>query len=176
MKRTPCIAAVALVETGIAAGQDVSPNGNDRSDSEFLTTGICESKLTVSISAYKEMRALLCAEYLIDTDTADQHWCRREEFALSVTPHGASLTFMPEVEESCPDPKLVTGVCRVDDESQVSRDVCVHRPSGATATQNSHTAARELWGMDCPVAVGELAASGVWGLASRSRAAVTPGN
>jgi hypothetical protein len=174
MKGIRIVVAVALIGVGTAAAQEAPSSGAVRSYSESLSTGIYESTMTANISAYKETGGLQYAEYLIDTDAGDHVWCRTEEFSLSVTPRSASLTFVPSVEESCPDPKLVTVVCRVSDDSNTVRDVCTAEVTNAAVRQVSHVAARELWGMDCAVAVGELSASEVWGVASNSRATFTP--
>jgi hypothetical protein len=174
MRRILFAVTVSLLGAGIAAGQETAPDGAVRTESELLTTEIYEASVIVNVSAFQERGGLRYAEYLIDTDGGDHQWCRTENFSLAVSPRSASLTFMPAVEESCPDPKLVTVVCRVSDDSNASRSVCNDRAMSSTVVQNSHYVSRELWGMDCAVAVGEFSASDVWGLASMSRTIIVP--
>ena len=174
MRRIFFVVTLLFFGAGIAAAQETAPSGAVRTETEFLTTGIYETSVTVNVSAYQERDGLQYAEYLIDSDDGEHQWCRTENFSLTVTPRSASLTFMPMVEDSCPDPKLVTVVCRASDDTDAVRSVCNDRAMSSSLVQNSHYSSRELWGMDCAVAVGELSASDVWGYASTARTVFAP--
>jgi hypothetical protein len=174
MRRIVLAVAVGLL-AGSAVAQNAVDNGAVQRKIQQLEVDVYGPPVTIYVLGLKdsEGEGIQYAEYRIATNDGIDQWCRTEQFDLIVTPGGASLTFTPEIEESCPEPRQVTVVCRVRGDRTGYQDTCNHRVNYHGVGQNAHDMAREMWEMDCSVAVGEFAADDAWGRAFLSHSQYT---
>jgi hypothetical protein len=172
MRRILLAVAVGLL-AGSAVAQNAVDNGAVQRDIQQLEVDVYGPPVTIYVAGVEDSEGIQYAEYHIETDDGIGQWCRTEQFDLIVTPGGASLAFTPEIEESCPEPRQVTVVCRERGNRTGYQDSCNERTTYHGDGQNYHYLAREMWEMDCSIAVGEFAYSDAWGRAFMWRSQYT---
>jgi hypothetical protein len=137
--------------------QEVAGDRATLTPARSLNTGFALADVTASIESFERLGtpATGHAQYSLSYRDGRHHWCRTEIFDLKVTPYGATLSFVPVLSESCPDPRPVTAVCRPVEPTSVKRNSCAYvndRDAGSTARRDMLTDAYPMW---CIITIGE---------------------
>jgi hypothetical protein len=122
-----------------------------------LNTGFALADATANIESLVRLGAPTTghAQYSVSYRDGRHDWCRTEVFDLKVTPYGATLSFVPALSDSCPDPRPVTAVCRPVAATEIKETRCAYvndRYAGSTAHRDMLTDAYPMW---CTITFGE---------------------